>query len=246
GIGEQPVAPADLLPGPGHEGVDLRRIGIDDEGKPHGIDGIAVHEGRRFSRSAPDRDRLTGGVQRRQLVPDDALGALRRVAVERRLGRRGDLLERAADAGKAEDDLAVIAVPDRLDMRGAAPQHAGERPAGELRAVLEIEIDGAARLDHSIDAWDLEIDEAAGAGARGREGQALEEAERIAEMLHDVPGDDEVGANFGKMAARLEQLGAQRDRSGAGRGAVRIEADVAAVRPLGGEGSDEAAVAMPD
>src|SRR6266851_4140796 len=167
--GEQPVAATDLLAGSRHEGTDFGGIGIDDEGKAYGIDVVAIHEGCRLACPAPDRDRPAGSVEDGELLTNDALGALRRIAVERRFGGGGDLLQRIPDACEAENHLTVIAVTDLLDLRDAARQHSPEGIAGELRVVLVVEIDGATGLDHPVDARHLEIDEATGARAGGSE-----------------------------------------------------------------------------
>src|SRR6266849_8284638 len=74
----------------------------------------------------------------------------------------------------------------------------------------------------------------------------LQEAKRVGEMLEDVPGNDKIRPELGQMADRLEELGAQGDGSGAGRRAMRVEAEIGAVGSGGGEPGDEAAIAMAD
>lgn len=158
----------------------------------------------------------------------------------------GSVLDAAAEPRKAIDDLAVIAMADGFDGRGAAAEHVREGLGGEVGIVLEVEVRRAPAVQGTIDARHLEIGEQGEAQVGGGERYALQEAERVGEVFEHVAADRQIGAQIADVNGGVEQLAPQLYRPLALAGAVRVEADIAAARPRPGQHRQKAAVAVTD
>ena len=140
-----------------------------------------------------------------------------------------------------------MAVADPLLDDAAPREHAHQRGRREVRHVLGREVERARGLERAVEARHLERDDGLDVRARGGERQLLEEAERVRQVLHHVPGDDEVGRDLRQRARRDEALAPQLHLRVRRLGdAMRIEADVPAGRPRLGERCKEFGVAVAD
>ena len=81
-----------------------------------------------------------------------------------------------------------------------------------MGVVLVVEVHRSARLDRPVDAGDFQVEQRLQPAAGCRERQLLHEAERIGEVLQDVPADDQVRPKLGEVDPRVKQGLPQFDR----------------------------------
>jgi len=222
-------------------------IGVDDDGHAPRIRADLRDEGRGVTGRAPDRDRSPRGGE----AVDLPAQVRERVAARAPEGLRGarvlHLRLSAAEPHERVEHVLLVAVADPLLDDAAPREHAHQRGRREVRHVLGREVERARGLERAVEARHLERDDGLDVRARGGERQLLEEAERVRQVLHHVPGDDEVGRDLRQRARRDEALAPQLHLRVRRLGdAMRIEADVPAGRPRLGERCKEFGVAVAD
>src|SRR5262249_21907143 len=147
----------------------------------------------RLAGPAPDGDALTPGGERVDIDLDRRPGRRGAAAKLKRGVAIGSWLGARPEASDAEYHLVVVAALQKLDVAGAALQHAPHRRGGEVRVVLVKEVGGPVRRQGPVDARYLDEDAHRQLFPARRECDRLHEPERVHEMFEDVPADEQVG-----------------------------------------------------
>jgi len=137
-------------------------------------------------------------------------------------------------------------VTDIKDLRRSPQEHAGKAIGRELGAVFKIEIGRPPVSDRVIDTGDFKAGEWGDAEPIRGKGDALEEAQRIHQMLQHMTADQQIRVQLTEMIGEIEKFSTKLQECGTFRSTVRIETHEAAGGAQIGQSSEETSVTVAD